>query len=211
MNIVFMKKLLILTFFCLSIVSWGQKVDANAKKILDAASQQLSKSSTFYIKFNYLYSIPGQKSSTETGQIYAAGKKYHLTLPEITQISDGSKIYTISKDDKEITTSSPEDGDGISPTNILNLYKTGFNISSEGTSTINNIKCSIIKLVPTNNKSKSIILAIANNKIVRVSENYNDGSSLILTIIDFKENIIVNKSLLSFDPSKYPDYTITEL
>ncbi|TWP24265.1 outer membrane lipoprotein carrier protein LolA [Apibacter muscae] len=206
-----MKKILFLMLFTSSFLLWGQKIDANAKTILDNASAQLSKSSTFYIKFNYLYTVPEQKSTTEVGQIYAAGNKYHLILPSITQISDGSKIYTISKDDKEITISNPEDGDGISPINILNLYKKGFNISSEGSSTVNGVKCSLIKLVPTNNKSKSIVLAIANNKIVRVSENYNDGSSLILTITDFKENIIVNKSLLSFDSSKYPDYTITNL
>jgi outer membrane lipoprotein-sorting protein len=207
-----MKKTFALIFLCFSFTLWAQKIDPNAKRLLDSASEKLSKNSTFYIKFNYLYIIPKQKSTAETGQIYAVGEKYHLILPNIAQIYDGNKVYTISKDDKEITSSDREDGDSLSPTNILNLYKKGFDISSEGTSTINNIKCSIIKLVPIDTKkSKSIILAIADNKIVRVSENYNDGSSLILTIIDFKENLIVNKSLLTFDKNNYKDYTLTEL
>ncbi len=207
-----MKKIITLILVGVSLFSWAQKVDANAKKLLDTASEKLSKNSTFYIKFNYLYSVPGQKSTVETGQIYAAGEKYHLILPAVTQIYDGSKIYTISKDDKEITSSNKEDGESLSPTTILNLYKKGFDISSEGTTTINDKKCSVVKLVPTDNKkSKSIILAISDNKLVRVSENYNDGSSLILTIVDFKENLIVNKSLLTFDKNNYKDYTLTEL
>jgi outer membrane lipoprotein-sorting protein len=207
-----MKKIVAFILLCFSVTLWSQKIDPNAKRLLDTASEKLSKNSTFYIKFNYLYVIPGQKSTAETGQIYAAGEKYHLILPNITQIYNGNKVYTISKEDKEITSSDREDGDSLSPTSILGLYKKGFDISSEGSSTVNNIKCSIIKLVPTDTKkSKSIILAIADNKIVRVSENYNDGSSLILTIIDFKENLIVNKSLLTFDKNNYKDYTLTEL
>ncbi len=207
-----MKKIITLILLCSSLFVWSQKIDPEAKRLLDTASEKLSKNSTFYIKFNYLYSVPGQKSAVETGQVYAAGEKYHLTLPSVTQIYDGNKVYTISKDDKEITSSNREDGESLSPTNILNLYKTGFDISSEGTSTINSKKCSVIKLTPTNNKkSKSIVLAISDNKLVRVSENYTDGSSLILTTIDFKENLIVNKSLLTFDKNNYKDYTLTEL
>lgn len=207
-----MKKLFVFIFINFSLIAWSQKIDANAKKLLDNVSERLSKNSTFYIKFNYLYVVPKQKSITETGQVYAAGVKYHLILPTTTQIFDGNKIYTISKEDKEITSSNKEDGESLSPTNILNLYKKNFDISFEGTSTINNKKCSIIKLVPTNNKqSKSIILAISNNNLIKVTENYKDGSSLILTIIDFKENLIVNKSLLTFDKNNYKDYTLTEL
>jgi outer membrane lipoprotein-sorting protein len=207
-----MKKIFAFLFICSSFMLLAQKIDPEAKRLLDTASAKLSKNSTFYIKFNYLYSVPGQKSVTEIGQVYAAKEKYHLILPGITQIYDGNKIYTISKEDKEITSSDREDGDSLSPTNILSLYKSGFNISFEGNSTINNVKCSIIKLVPIDTKkSKSILLALSNNKIVRVSENYNDGSSLILMIIDFKENLIVNKSLLTFDKNNYKDYTLTEL
>ncbi|MDR1877116.1 MAG: hypothetical protein LBQ84_05780 [Flavobacteriaceae bacterium] len=208
-----MKKIVaLIIFLCFSAFSWSQKIDPNAKRLLDTASEELSKNTTFYIKFNYLYVVPGQRSTVETGQVYAAGEKYHLMLPNTTQIFDGNKIYTISIDDKEITSSDREDGESLSPTNILNLYKKGFDITSGGIGTINNIKCSIIKLVPSDTKkSKSIILAIANNRLVRVSENYNDGSSLILTVVDFKENLIVNKSLLTFDKNNYKDYTLTEL
>lgn len=207
-----MKKIFAFLFICSSFSIWAQKIDPEAKRLLDTASAKLSQNSTFYIKFNYLYSIPGQKSISEIGQVYAAKEKYHLILPSITQIYDGNKIYTISKEDKEITSSDKEDGESLSPTNILNLYKSGFNITFEGNTTINNVKCSVIKLVPIDTKkSKSILLALSNNKIIRVSENYNDGSSLILMIIDFKENLIVNKSLLTFDKNNYKDYTLTEL
>ncbi|MDR2121526.1 MAG: outer membrane lipoprotein carrier protein LolA [Flavobacteriaceae bacterium] len=207
-----MKKISALILTCFSVFLWSQKINPNAIRLLDTASEELSKNSTFYIKFNYLYVIPGQKSSAETGQVYAAKEKYHLILPNITQIYDGYKVYTISKEDKEITSSDREDGTSLSPTNILSLYKKGFDIFFEGTSTINGTKCNIIKLVPTDKKkSRSIVLAIAKNKLVRISENYNDGSSLILTIIDFRENLIVNKSLLSFDKNNYKDYTLTEL
>lgn len=207
-----MKKIFAFLFICSSFLIWAQKIDPEAKRLLDTASAKLSQNSTFYVKFNYLYSIPGQKSISEIGQVYAAKEKYHLILPSITQIYDGNKIYTISKEDKEITSSDKEDGESLSPTNILNLYKSGFNITFEGNTTINNVKCSVIKLVPIDTKkSKSILLALSNNKIIRVSENYNDGSSLILMIIDFKENLIVNKSLLTFDKNNYKDYTLTEL
>ncbi|MCT6869075.1 hypothetical protein [Apibacter sp.] len=207
-----MKKIFALLLISSSIILWAQKIDPEAKRLLDSASSKLSKNSTFYIKFNYLYSQPGKKSISEIGQVYAAKEKYHLILPTLTQIYDGNKIYTISKEDKEITSSEKEDGESLSPTNILNLYKSGFNITFEGNAIINNIKCSVIKLVPNDTKkSKSIFIALSDNKVIRVSENYNDGSSLILMIIDFKENLIVNKSLLTFDKNNYKDYTLTEL
>ncbi|MGM5630626.1 hypothetical protein O2K51_06940 [Apibacter raozihei] len=207
-----MKKTFALIFLISTIFIGAQKIDPEAKKLLDTASEKLSKSTTFYLKFNFLYTVPNQKSSAETGQIYAAGEKYHLILPNVTQIFDGNKIYTISKEDKEITSTGKEDGESLSPTSILNLYKKGFDISYEGTNLVNHVKCSIIRLIPTDKKkSKSIVLAISDNKIVRVSEYYNDGSSLILTVVDFKENLIVNKSLLTFDKNNYKDYTLTEL
>lgn len=202
-------------FILLLLASMGlhaQNIDANAKKILDETSEKLSKNNTFYLKFSYLYSIPGQKSKSQTGEVYAAGDKYHLTLPDVSQIFDGNKVYTITNDDKEITASNKEDGESLSPTNILNLYKKDFNISSGGIKYIHKKKCNLITLTPTNTKkSKSITLAISNKKLVQVTEKYNDGSSLTLTVTQFLENLIVNKALLSFDKSNYKGYTYTEL
>ncbi|MDR3273498.1 MAG: outer membrane lipoprotein carrier protein LolA [Flavobacteriaceae bacterium] len=207
-----MKKIFTIVSVCIAVFAGAQKIDPAAKKILDNVSSKLEQSTTFYIKFSYLYSVSGEKSASQTGHIYAAGEKYHLILGSTTQIFDGNKVYTISDDDKEITASDKADGKALSPTSILNLYKQGFNISPAGTKIIDKKKCTLIKLVPTDaNKSKSIILAIANNKLTQVTENYNDGGSLVLTVKDFKENLIVNKSLLTFDKEKYNGYAYTEL
>ena len=81
-----MKKIFALLLISSSIILWAQKIDPEAKRLLDSASSKLSKNSTFYIKFNYLYSQPGKKSISEIGQVYAAKEKYHLILPTLTQI-----------------------------------------------------------------------------------------------------------------------------
>ena len=207
-----MKKIFTLALVCIAVFAGAQKIDPTAKKILDEVSSKLGQNTTFYIKFNYLYSVSGGKNMAETGQVYAAGEKYHLILGSTTQIFDGSKVYTISADDKEITASDKSDGEVLSPTAILNLYKSGFDISLAGTKVIDNKKCTLIKLIPAKaTNSKSVILAIANTKLVQVTENYNDGGNLVLTIKEFKENLIVNKSLLTFDKEKYKGYVYTEL
>ena len=185
---------------------FAQKVDSNAKSILDAVSAHYKSKNAIYFKF--IYATAGKN---EMGDFYASKDKYRLKIMGSEQIFDGNKIYSINDEEQEVTISKPNNGENmLSPMNYLELYKKNYNIIY--VSKKNNQD--IIKLTPIkSNKIKQVLLYInfAKKQIEKVEQYAANNTKTSIIISQYKENIAMSSSVFSFNKNQYKNYLITEL
>lgn|SRR5690606_24180678 len=186
-----------------------------AQEWMEKVSETYSKIPTYYIKFEVKES---GNPKAETGELFAAKEKYNLKVMGINQMYDGKTLYTVSEEDKEVTVSNPEPGsdDLLTPTKVLNLYKTGYNLSLEKSATISGKKIQYIRLQPTQSSELSFILVGINkaeNTLYEYKETYPNGSTRTITVKDYLENLIIPRTLFKFDESKYENdgYIVTRI
>lgn len=186
-----------------------------AKELLDQVSSTYSKIPTYYIKFEIK---ENGNSKGEIGEVYAAKEKYNLSAMGINQIYDGKTLYTVSKEDKEVTVSTPtkDSDDLLTPVKILGMYKTGYKYELEKISTIEGEKIQFIKLTPTGNSDTKYISVGINTKhktLYQYKEFDKNGGSRTITVKDYLENLIIPKPLFKFDKSKYESdgYIVTQI
>ncbi len=185
---------------------FAQKVDSNAKSILDAVSAHYKSKNAIYFKF--IYATAGKN---EIGDFYASKDKYRLKIMGSEQIFDGNKIYSINEEEQEVTISKTNNGENmLSPMNYLELYKKNYNIIY--VSKKNNQD--IIKLTPIkSNKIKQVLLYInfAKKQIEKVEQYAANNTKTSIIISQYKENIAMSSSVFSFNKNQYKNYLITEL
>ena len=185
---------------------FAQKVDSNAKNILDVVSAHYKSKNAIYFKF--IYATAGKN---ETGDFYASKDKYRLKIMGSEQIFDGNKIYSINEEEQEVTVSKTNNGENIlSPMSYLEAYKKNYNIIY--VSKKNNQD--IIKLIPIkSNKIKQVLLYInfAKKQIEKVEQYTANNARTSIIISQYKENIAVSSSVFSFNKNQYKNYLITEL
>lgn len=185
---------------------FAQKVDSNAKNILDVVSAHYKSKNTIYFKF--IYATAGKN---EMGEFYASKDKYRLKIMGSEQIFDGNKIYSINEEEQEVTVSKSNGGENVlSPMSYLEAYKKNYNIIY--VSKKNNQD--IIKLTPIkSNKIKQVLLYInfAKKQIEKVEQYTVNNAKTSIIISQYKENIAVSSSVFSFNKNQYKNYLITEL
>lgn len=198
------------TFLLISITVEAQ----NAKELLDQVSNSYSKIPSYYIQFE----IKDGNANPEIGEVYAAKEKYNLNVMGINQIYDGKTLYTIVKEDKEVTVSMPEkdSDDLLTPVKVLGMYQTGYKYELDKTKTIDGKKIQFIKLTPTGSSNVNYIQVGVNQEnktLYQYKEIYKDGTIRTITIKEYLENLIIPKALFKFDKPKYEKdgYIVTRI
>ena len=207
-----MKKLLyLLSFAIISTFSFAQ----NAEQILDKVSETYKNQTSFYIKFKS--ELNNKKTNTKdnySGEVYVKGDKYNLTIPDldIRQIYDGSKLYTISSENQEITVTKPEkDSEELfTPTKVLDIYKSGYTLSLDKKSG----DVQYIKMIPQKKSDVKYILVGVNTKnshLVELKQINNKNTSTNLVVEKQVDDVIIPSALLNFNKKFYKDYYISEI
>ena len=208
-----MKKVLfsLFTFLIVGVSMQAQ----TAKEWLDRVSDTYQKIPTYYIKFEMKES---NGAKPEKGEVFASRDKYSLDVIGIKKLYDGKTLYTISKEDKEVTVSNPkpDSDDLLTPTKVLRMYKSGYTTSLCKVSTINGHKVQLIRLTPQNNSNTNYIevaVNVADNTLEQYKEVFKSAESRTITVKEYIENLIIPRSLFKFDQSKYEKdgYIVTEL
>lgn len=212
-----MKKLLFFVTLILGLISVDAQSNSQAKALLDEISSSYKSKSTIYMKFNS--ELNNSKTKTKdsfSGEVYIKRNKYNLSIPKIDvrQIYDGGKLYTISKEQQEITITKPKsDSDMLfTPTKVFDMYKQGFNISFDKSQA--NSKLTFIKLTPnTESNITHVLIGVdkAKKELVKIIELNKNNTTTSITVEKQLENIIIPKSLLNFDKKFYKDYYISEI
>lgn len=208
-----MFKILISSFLALLFIVSTQA--QTAQEWMDNVSDSYNKASSYYIKFEFKFN---EDEASQTGELFAVKEKYSLQVMDINQMYDGKLLYTISKEDREVTVLKPDvnSNDFLTPTRILYIYKNNFKPSLEKTTTIDGVKVQLIKLSPhQSNEYDHIIIAIdiASKTIKKYDEYLKTGEIRSITIKEYLENLIIPRALFKFDQSKYEKegYIVTQL
>lgn len=208
-----MLKILLSSFFALSLVLSIQA--QTAQEWLDRVSNTYNQASSYYINFEFQFN---EGDEVQIGELFAVKEKFSLQVMDITQMYDGKLLYTISKDDKEVTILKPEENsnDFLTPTKILYTYKNNFTPTLDKTTTIDGVKVQQIKLTPKqSNEYDYIIIAIdvSTKTIMMYNEYLNSGETRSIRVKEYLESLIIPRALFKFDQSKYEKdgYIVTQL
>lgn len=213
---IILKKITLGLFTVATVASFSaQKVDAKAKTLLDAVSNQYKAKNNVYFKFVYGTGNGKKVTRTEPGIFYSAKDKYKLKIMGTEQIFDGNKIYNISAEDQEVTVAKPTGSEQMfSPLNYIEEYKKGYNVKYMGKLTVNGVKSDFIKLTPTTKngiKEVNLFINDAKKQIVKLEQFSSDNSVSVIAISDYKENQTLNNAMFTFDKNQYKNYIVTEL
>lgn len=208
-----MLKILLSSFFALSLVLSVQA--QTAQEWLDKVSNTYNQASSYYINFEFQFN---EGDEVQIGELFAVKEKFSLQVMDITQMYDGKLLYTISKDDKEVTILKPDENsnDFLTPTKILYTYKNNFTPTLDKTTTIDGVKVQQIKLTPNqSNEYDYIMIAIdvSTQTIKMYNEYLNSGETRSIKVKEYLESLIIPRALFKFDQSKYEKdgYIVTQL
>lgn len=201
--------------FAISGTMSAQKIDAKAKTILEAVSNNYKAKDNVYFKFVYGTGNGKTVTKTEPGIFYSAKDKYKLKIMGTEQIYDGKKIYNISAEDQEVTIATPTGKEQMfSPLTYIEEYKKGYNVKYVGKVKVNGITADKIQLTPTTKngiKYVNLFVNDAKKQLVKMEQFSTDNSVSVIAISDYRINQNLNSSMFGFDKSQFKNYIITEL
>ncbi|MFA7447140.1 MAG: LolA-like putative outer membrane lipoprotein chaperone [Weeksellaceae bacterium] len=176
-----------------------------AQQWMDNVSETYKKAPSYYLKFELKLT---KDSKPETGELFAVKEKYSVQVMDVYQMYDGKKLFTVSKEDQEVTISrpAPDSDDFLTPTKVLAMYKTNFKPTLDKSGTLYGNNVQYVKLSPTTKSEVSyVMIAInkKNNTLVEYKEYFADGDVRILSVKEYLENLIIPSALFKFDKSKY--------
>lgn len=209
---------IIFLIFLLSKVNYAQNQDQEAKSLLDEVNSKINSYNNIQISFQYVLENEDEFIRQETfGELSINQNKYVLEVLGITRIFDGSKLYTISKDDEEVTISSniSQDENTILPNNLLNFFENGYNFKLDILQNKFGRYIQYIKFTPidSNSEISYILLGIDLNTkhIYNLIEIGKNSTKSTITILNFNSTIELEKSFFNFNKSDYPDYYINKI
>lgn len=210
-----MKKVISVLLIMLSVSAISQN---GGKTLLEEVSAKVKSYDNISIDFKYVLENTSENIKQETrGDVVMEGEKYRLNILGITRLFDGKTTYSISPEDEEVSISSHQNDtdDNITPSEMLSFYEDGYTYALDIEQNIKGRKVQYVKLTPidTNSEIKHILLGIDKQtkhiyNLIQIGKN---GTKTTLTVISFKTNTPLSKTLFTFDANKYSDYYINKL
>lgn len=187
----------------------------SAQDWLDKVSNAYKKTTSYYIKFEVK---TAENAKAEVGELFAVKERFSLQVLDIHQMYDGKMLYTITKDDKEVTVSKPDadSEDFLTPTKVLYMYKNNYKATLGKTGTVGGKKVQYIKMTPSKASEYDhimIAIDIENNTIKEYNEYLQNGEARSIVVKEYLENLIIPRALFKFEQSKYEKdgYIVTHL
>ena len=211
-----MKKIIALVLLFAGLTLHAQDA-TKAKALLDKVSAKVKSYKNIEIDFNYnLQNTKEKVNQTNKGKVTLQGNQYLLNFLGVTKMCDGKKIYTISKEDEEISIASVGgEDDADTPAKMLTFFNKGFKYSWDIAQTVKAKKIQYVKLTPISSKDerKQILVGIdvATNQVYNTITTGKNGTTVTLTVNSFKTNLPLAKNHFTFVKTKYPNYYINNL
>ncbi|MCJ1810293.1 MULTISPECIES: LolA family protein [Flavobacterium] len=211
-----MKKIIALLLVLTSFTFQAQN-EAKAKALLDKVAAKVKSFKTIRVDFKYnLQNTKEGINQDNKGSVALSGNKYLLNFLGVTKICDGTKVYTISKEDEEISIAkvgNEEEAD--TPAKMLTFFNKGFKYNWDISQTIKGKKIQYIKLIPIGSKDdrKQILVGVdlSTQLIYNTITLNKNGTKVTLLVDSLKTNETLPKNYFTFVKSKYPNYYINNL
>ncbi|MCC5921325.1 MAG: outer membrane lipoprotein carrier protein LolA [Cyclobacteriaceae bacterium] len=209
--------LLVFAIMTLSIFTVTAQSDSKSKAILDKMSEYYKNKGSFKAEFTYQLNNPQENISEEfKGKIAVKGDKYRVDIAGQEIITDTKTQWTFMKELNEVNIDNYyADEDDLSPSQIFDAYKTGFQYNYMEEKTEGSTKYHIIDLTPDD---KSLNFFKIRMKIDQKNNTLHswvifdkNGSKYTYTIDKFDGSLNLADSYFKFDPSKHSGIEIVDL
>lgn len=192
--------------------------DAKSQGILDKLSAKIKSQKSFYVEFTAnIKNTSSGENSNEVGKGWVKGEKFCAIYGDNTIISNGSKTWTVVKEEKTVYESDVDESDSesMNPKKLLTMWESGFKNRYEKEEVIGGEATHVIYLHPKNAKNAdyhTIVLYIskADNELKKAIMKSNDGTVMTYTLTKFTNNPTVEDTKFVFDAKKYPGYKLVK-
>jgi chaperone LolA len=195
----------------LSLVSFAQKSDPEAKIVLDAVSAKFKTFTSVNASFSYkVENAAGKALSTKNGNIWMKGTKYRISFSGQEIFCNGTTVWNYDKAANEVTINNLDASSGmITPQKLFtNFYDKDFRYILNGEKKVGTKTVQEIEMTPTD-KSKpfhKVYLQVdkAAKTIYSTKVLENAGNRYIYTVTSMKTNTAIADTQFTFDAKKYP-------
>ena len=211
-----MRKIVAIALLLISSFTQAQNAE-KAKVLLDKVTAKVQGYKSIQLDFKYnLQNTKEGINQDNKGNVTLSGNKYILNFLGVTKMCDGVKVYTISKEDEEISIGKVGNEDEAdTPAKMLTFFNKGFKYAMDISQTVKGKKIQYVKLTPISSKDdrKQILVGIdlATNMIYNTITVNKNGTRVTLTVNSLKTNVVLPKNHFTFVKSKYPNYYINNL
>ncbi|NDW08818.1 LolA-like putative outer membrane lipoprotein chaperone [Dysgonomonas sp. 520] len=192
-------------------------VAQNARTILDNASDAFNKAGGVNAKFTVKQENTRTKETfNQNGTAWIKGNKFKFELTDAITWFDGKTQWVYAKRGDEVNVTNPtgEELASISPTALLGMYKSGFNLIYKGEVKDQGRLAYNVEMVPQKKGevSKFIInIDKQNSQIKSITIINTDGTKATLTITKYQTGVTLTDSTFSFNSKEYPGVDIIDL
>lgn len=213
-------KKIIPLLLCLGVIfSAHAQKDPKAKALLDAVSKKYQSLDGLKATFEYTFIHERDGiNQTNTGEVAVKGDKYRLNLDDQEIYNNGKTSWTLIKGEsyKEVTISDVDpDYDELTPSNIYNLYKKGYNYRLLGDKTINGKSVQEVELTAekAGNQIQRVKLMVdkATTNLIGWEMQDNSGGLLKYKFKEVDSRVKLNDSYFAFDKTKHPGVEVIDL
>ena len=209
-----MKKILY-TLLLLALATQGLNAQnaAKGKEILSAMSKKYKSYTTVKADFKYILEVQSEKFKEEQkGTFSLKGQKFKLEMNDQSVFCDGKLIWTYLKDANEVQINKFDPKSmNISPTEIFTMYEKGFLYAYMG----DEGNYQLVELTPNDKKVNYFKVKIYVDKIKSViakAKIYEkNGNIFTYEITNLVPNSPMADNSFTFDKTKYPKVTVTDL
>tara|TARA_B100000963_G_scaffold361435_1_gene396727 strand:- start:3726 stop:4376 length:651 start_codon:yes stop_codon:yes gene_type:complete len=180
-----------------------------------SATDKISNANNTQFNFRYILENLNEKIRQEIeGKASLSKSYYKISFMGITQLFDGSNIYTIIPENEEITITSKSDESefDFDLMSMMNYYNDNFDFKYDITQQVESQEIKYVKLTPKKNGDdiKNIFIGIFPDnlnfhKIIQVGIN---DTQVTLQISNHKWNVNLSEDYFIFDSKNYPNYYI---
>ena len=225
-----MKKLMAISFVLLVSSSlFAQKnqyvkdsdSDPAAKAILKKVKARYEGYSSLEASFVLDIELPEQEKMVQKGKLSRKGNQYRVSTSTQEVICNGSAIWFILPNSKEVQINDMPDPDEdntiLTPQSIFNFYeRDNYVYFITGTEVKNGQKLQKITFKPLDRDNSDYfkLVLTVNTKtaeMVKVKAFAKDGTRYTFYIENLKPNIAFDKTYFSFNAKDYPDFYVEDL
>lgn len=181
------------------------QVDANT--LVKNTVKAFREKNNVEMDFTYSYLNANQEEAYETheGKAYLQGEAYKVILDDQHTISDGTTIWSYLVDDEEVMVGNASEGTDNTPIKLITTLDKDYTASYTDNK-------STIELTNPKGQFKRIIVKFDNkNSLSQMRIYADDGSSMDITIKEWKYDQKLKDDFFTFDEKAHPEVEIIDM
>ena len=172
---------------------------------------------SFQASFTQTMENPAAKlKQNSNGDMTVSGEKYHTVSSGQEVTSDGTTVWSYSKEENEVTISDCDpDNQEVSPSRMFTMYKKGYKYQLLGAVKQGGVTYDQIELTPENKMNDvfkvQMMVSRADKSVGSLKTFKKNGTRTTFTIKNFKPNVPITSSTFSFDKAAHPGLKVVDL